>query len=159
VTSSIVILTEVALSPEDAARLVGLHADEKPAYRVLVSENAHRGLLAEVVDRLSLLELREAVDAVRHRDDFTPQDAAVALQESLEALRAAGAASAEGEVVSEDPISALEQAVAGSAADEVHVVTVPHAVEDTFHRDWGSKARERLGVPVLHVYAGSSWTN
>jgi hypothetical protein len=37
------------------------------------------------------------------------------------------------------------------------VVTSPHAVEDTFHRDWASKARESLGVPVLHVYAGSSF--
>ena len=54
---------------------------------------------------------------------------------------------------------ALEGAVAATGADEVHIVTVPHAVEDTLHTDWGTKARERLGVPVLHVYAGSSWTN
>ena len=157
-TSSIVILTEVALSADDAVRLVGLHADERPAYTVLVSENAHRGLLAEVLDRLSLLELREAVDAVRHRDDFTVEDAAAALEASLTALRNAGAA-AEGQVVSDDPITALEGAVAAHDADEVHIVTVPHAVEDTLHTDWGTKARERLGVPVLHVYAGSSWTN
>jgi hypothetical protein len=158
VTSNIVILTEVALSAEDAARLVRLHADDSPTYTVLVSENAHRGLLAEVVDRLSLLELREAVHAVRRRDDFTPADARVALDESLDALRAVGA-TADGEVTSDDPITALERAVQARAADEVQIVTVPHAVEDTFHTDWGTKARERLGVPVLHVYAGSSWTN
>jgi len=158
VTTNIVILTEVALSPDDAARLVGLHADDQPSYTVLVSENAHRGLLAEVVDRLSLLELREAVDALRHRDDFTVEDAALALEQSLAALRAEGV-TAEGEVVSDDPIEALERAVGAHDAQEAHIVTVPHAVEDTFHRDWGSRARERLGVPVLHVYAGSSWTN
>jgi hypothetical protein len=27
-------------------------------------------------------------------------------------------------------------------------------VQDTFHTDWASEARERLGVPVLHVYTG-----
>jgi hypothetical protein len=158
VTSSIVILTEVALSADDAARLVGLHADDGPVYTLLISENAHRGLLAEVLDRLSLLELREAVDAVRRKDDFTVEDATAALVASLEALRGAGA-TVEGEVVSDDPITALERAVAAHDADEVNIVTVPHAVEDTLHTDWGTKARERLGVPVLHVYAGSSWTN
>lgn len=157
-TTSIVILTEVALSKDDAARLVALHAADQPRYRVLVSENAHRGLLAEVVDRLSLLELREAVDAVRGRDDFTVEDATAALESSLAALRAEGV-EADGEVVSDEPIQALERAVATYDAQEAHIVTVPHAVEDTFHRDWGSRARERLGVPVLHVYAGSSWTN
>lgn len=155
---NIVILTEVALSEDDAVRLFQLHADDDPAYTVLVSENAHRGLLSEVVDRLSLLEWREAVDAVRGRDDFTVEDAGEALETSLAALRAAGA-KAQGEVVSDDPITALESAVATHSADEVQIVTVPHAVEDTLHTDWGSKARERLGVPVLHVYAGSSWTN
>jgi hypothetical protein len=39
----------------------------------------------------------------------------------------------------------------------VVVVTRPHAVEDTFHRDWASRARERLGVPVLHVYGGTTF--
>jgi hypothetical protein len=158
VSLNIVILTEVALSDDDAKRLFQLHADDDPAYTVLVSENAHRGLLAEVVDRLSLLEWREAVDAVRGRDDFTVEDATVALEKSLAAVRATGAP-AEGEVVSDDPVTALERAVAAHTADEVQIVTVPHAVEDTLHRDWASKARERLGVPVLHVYAGSSWTN
>jgi hypothetical protein len=48
-------------------------------------------------------------------------------------------------------------ALAATGAGEVVVVTRPHAVEDTFHTDWASRARERLGVPVLHVYAGSNW--
>lgn len=155
---SIVILTEVALEDGDARRLVALHADAEPTYTVLVSENAHRGLLPEVLDRLSLLEVREALDAVRRRDDFTPADAEEALTHSLAALRAAGA-TADGQVTSDDPVTALERTVTDLGADEVQIVTVPHAVEDTFHRDWASKARERLGVPVLHVYAGSSWTN
>ena len=57
-----------------------------------------------------------------------------------------------------DPVAALMRITGGDAESwEAVVVTRPHAVEDTFHRDWASKARELLGVPVLHVYAGSSF--
>jgi hypothetical protein len=48
----------------------------------------------------------------------------------------------------------LESEVTRLHASEVIVVTEPHAVEDTFHTDWASRARETLGVPVLHMYAG-----
>ena len=42
--------------------------------------------------------------------------------------------------------------------DEAYVefVTDPHAVEDTFRRDWASKARDALDLPVLHLYRGTS---
>jgi hypothetical protein len=48
----------------------------------------------------------------------------------------------------------LLEEVGRLGAQEVVVVTEPHAVEDTFHTDWASRAREALGVPVLHMYAG-----
>jgi hypothetical protein len=37
------------------------------------------------------------------------------------------------------------------------VITRPHAVADTFHTDWANKAQDQLGVPVLHLYAGSGF--
>jgi hypothetical protein len=165
---AIVVLTEQALSPSDASRLTALHAGTDVAFHVLVPADTERSLLSDVLDHLSLLELREALDAVRGHDDVTRTGAGQALDASLAALRAAGA-KADGEVVSGDPVSALETALKTalksapqatpqpSSVEEVVVVTRPHAVEDTFHTDWASKARERLGVPVLHVYAGSSW--
>jgi hypothetical protein len=39
-------------------------------------------------------------------------------------------------------------------ASEVVIVTEPLAIQDTFHTDWASRAREELGLPVLHMYAG-----
>ena len=54
----------------------------------------------------------------------------------------------------DDPLPTLVEEVGRLDASEVVVVTEPHAVEDTFHTDWASKARETLGVPVLHMYAG-----
>ena len=46
--------------------------------------------------------------------------------------------------------------MADRVADEVVVVTTPHALEDTFHTDWASRARDELHVPVMHLYAGTS---
>jgi hypothetical protein len=153
---SIVVLTEETLSEEDARRILALHADENPAYTVLVPADTGRNLLADVLDHLSLLELREALEAVRGHEDYTPAEAGEALTRTLEALRRFGAR-AGGEVVEGDPVAALMRVTGGEGDWEVVVVTRPHAVEDTFHRDWASRARELLGVPVLHVYAGSSW--
>jgi hypothetical protein len=156
VTASIVVLTEQALGSDDAARLVGLHADDHPRYRVLVPADTRKNLLADVLDHLSLLELRRALDAVRRHDDSTRDSAEKALTTSLEQLRAAGA-TADGTIIQGDPVAAVAAALAQEPADELVVVTRPHAVEDTFHTDWASRAREQLGLPVLHVYAGSNW--
>ncbi|GLY17493.1 hypothetical protein LWF15_17800 [Kineosporia rhizophila] len=154
-TPSILVLTEVALSDEDALRLTSVHADDesgRPAYHLLVPADVERNLLADVLDHLSLFQLREALEAVRGEDEPTRTEAADALARSLAAFSRAGW-TATGEVIEGDPVKVLQQ----HSADEVIVVTRPHAVEDTFHTDWASRAREALGVPVLHVYAGSSF--
>ncbi|MFN0283807.1 MAG: hypothetical protein ACKVZ6_17775 [Kineosporiaceae bacterium] len=152
----IVLLTEQALAPGDAERITAFHADESPAYHVVVPADTERSLLVDVLNHLSLLELREALDAVRGHDEPTRAEADLALAASLTELRAVGAV-ADGEVVSGDPVDTLAAQIAATGATEVIIVTRPHAVEDTFHTDWASRARESLGVPVLHVYAGSSW--
>lgn len=157
---AILVLTEVALTEADATRLTSVHADDdagQPAYHLLVPADVERNLLVDVLDHLSLLELRAALEAVRGEDEPTRQDARKALAASLSAFAAAGVV-ATGEVVEGDPVAALgKQVGADRPTDEVMIVTRPHAVEDTFHRDWASRAREALGVPVLHVYAGSSF--
>jgi hypothetical protein len=140
VSTSIVVLTEQALTAADAARLTGLH-EPSTRYRVLVPADTQRSLLADVLD---------------HHEDVDRVQAGMALDASLTELHAVGVVAA-GTVVDGDPIAALTQALTTEPADEVIVVTRPHAVEDTFHTDWASRARERLGVPVLHVYTGSSW--
>ena len=154
---AIVILTEEALTAADAERLTALHADEAVRYRVLVPADVERNLLADVLDHLSLFQLREALEAARGEDEPTRAEAAVALKQSVAALIGAGVP-AEGVVIEGDPVVALQNEVSSdSTTQEVMVITRPHAVEDTFHRDWASKAREVLGVPVLHVYTGSSF--
>jgi hypothetical protein len=156
VVQSIVVLAERALSSGDAQRLVALHDPERPSFRVLVPVGASRNVLVAVLDYLSLLEPREAAEAVEGHPEPTSQQAADDVETSVAMLKELGV-EASGEVVDGgDPLTAVEAAVR-EGAEEVIVVTTPHAVEDTLHTNWASEARKRLGVPVLHVYAGSSW--
>ncbi len=155
----IVILTEQALDTGDAGRILALHNGEDLDYHVLVPADTRRNLLVDVIDHLSLLQLREALDAVLGREpggDAARLSAQQALTASLAALRNSGK-SAEGQVTQDDPLPAVKAEVDRLGAREVVVVTRPHALEDTFHRDWASRARDELGVPVLHVYAGTTF--
>jgi len=159
VADLIVILTEQALDTGDAGRILALHNGEDLDYHVLVPADTRRNLLVDVIDHLSLLQLREALDAVLGREpggDAARLSAQQALTASLAALRNSGK-SAEGQVTQDDPLPAVKAEVDRLGAREVVVVTRPHALEDTFHRDWASRARDELGVPVLHVYAGTTF--
>ncbi len=154
----IVVLTEEALGEDDAARIAALHEGEVLDYRVLVPADTQRNLLVDVLNHLSLFELRKALR--EFRGDPSQREARLTATEALEASLAAlegRGMSAAGEVTDDDPIPALLTAVSQHDAREVIVVTRPHAVEDTFHRDWASRAREVVGVPVLHVYAGTTF--
>jgi hypothetical protein len=162
---TIVILTEDALTDADAEHILSLHEGEDVDYRVLVPADTDRHVVASIIDHLGLGELREAWEDLIGREP-TPQEAtetaAEQLAESLSLLRAAGVA-ADGVVTEDDPLPALRDAVRASGGPtgpdgvrEVVVVTYPHAVADTFHSDWASRAREELRVPVLHLYSGTS---
>ncbi len=155
---TIVVLTEDTLTAADVAHIVALHAEDDVDYRVVVPADTERNLLVSVVDHLGLGELRQALDEVLGREPEPAQVKAQASEQlagSIAAFRAAGQV-ADGAVVDDDPIPVLSDEVARGGVREIVVVTYPHAVEDTFHRDWASRARDRLQVPVLHLYAGTS---
>ncbi|WP_277213715.1 hypothetical protein [Isoptericola croceus] len=154
---TVVVLTEDALTSADVEHITSLHPDEDVAYRVLVPADTEHNVVASVLDHLGMLELRAAWDDLLGREPNPEQATTTAAEqvvESVELLRAAGV-TAQGEVTQDDPLPALRAAVA-TGAQEIVVVTYPHAVEDTFHTDWASKARDTLQVPVLHLYAGTS---
>jgi len=158
VTDTILVLTEDTLADSDVRHIVELHADETLAYRVLVPADTDRPLVPWIVDALSMGELREAWDRATGHEPSRAQARATAAEQiagSIAAFAAAGR-EATGQVTDDDPLPALRSAVAGGDVREVVVVTYPHMVEDTFHTDWASRAREQLHVPVLHLYAGTS---
>ena len=151
---AVIVLTEEALKAIDVEKIIALHGDEDATYRILVPADTDRNMLSSFLNHLSLFEMREALES------FTPvdrqeahADAETALSASLALFDEAGV-TATGELTGDDPMPMLESEVARLHAREVIVVTEPHAVEDTFHTDWASRARETLGVPVLHMYAG-----
>jgi hypothetical protein len=155
---TVLVLTEDTLTAADVAHITALHTEADVDYRVLVPADTERNLLVSVVDHLGLGELRKALDEVLGREPGPAQVKAQASEQlagSVAAFEAAGQV-ADGSVVGDDPIPVLADEVAGGGVREIVVVTYPHAVEDTFHRDWASRARDRLRVPVLHLYAGTS---
>ena len=157
-STRIVILTEDALGPADVEHITSLHPADT-TYEVLVPADTERNLLVSLIDHLSLGELREAMDDVLGREPEPAHAVATAeeqLASSVALLREAGVR-AEGTVLDEDPLPPLRTAIADRHQNtEIVVVTLPHALEDTFRRDWASRAREELHVPVLHLYLGTS---
>ena len=156
---TVALLIEQGLSRIDADEVVGLRDQtaEITNYWVVlpVDEAAHRvetslGAMAAnepfggapvLMPDLDLEEIRREVI----------EESNAALAQSIESLRAAGASNVDGEVTNLDPVDAVTKAVAAHTADEVVVFTRPHLVAEFFHVDWTSRARKRLGVPLLHL--------
>lgn len=157
-TETILVLIEDTLAPVDVEHLLALHPGETLEYRVLVPADTDRPLIPTIIDDLGLGELRQAWDRLRGREPSQKEAKATAdeqLAGSIAAFAAAGR-EATGEITADDPIPAAKAAIEAGQAREVAVVTYPHMFDDTFHRDWASRAREVLQVPVLHLYSGTS---
>ena len=150
----ILLLSEDALVDHDATRIAQLHGDEDVEIHLLIPADAEHNRLIEALDEVALGNLREALDD----DDPTPEqaehEAMHAVNESLTRLTAAGL-SARGSVTGSDPVPAAVEAVRQDDADEVIVVTPPHIIQSGLHRDWASRLRDDLELPVLHVVSGT----
>jgi hypothetical protein len=148
-----VLMIEKPLVPAEVEMVTTLHGDEPVSFVVLMQPRGDQDRLLRAVDDVALGYLEDAArenDVPEGQDAFPPAERALA--HSLEALRQAGA-QAEGEVVEDHPLDALRTVVERTGADEVIVLTAPHFVEEFFHRDWTSRARHKVGVPVLKLFA------
>lgn len=151
-----VLMIEKPLSPEDVEFVTTLHGDEAISFVVLMQPRGDQAdALLRAIDDVAFGELKEA-----SQEGDVPEGAAarqpaeLALEHSLAALRAQGS-QATGRVVEEHPLDGLKAVVDEAGADEVIVLTEPHYVEEFFHRDWASRARHKVGVPVLKLFAHS----
>jgi hypothetical protein len=154
----VVLLVEQALSAQDAARVRGLHdsIEEPVTYHVLVpvEDSATQiesgmGALAggEVLATPTVFMDPDAIEEIKHE---LLDAARAAVRDSVAHLEGAGA-KAVGDIVSVDPIQALAKKVGDVDAREAIILTRPHVVSEFFHLDWTSRARRKLGVPVLHL--------
>ncbi|MER6419631.1 indole-3-glycerol phosphate synthase [Streptomyces sp. NPDC001137] len=149
-------MIEKALTSADVEFVTSLHGDEEVSFHVLLQPRGDQAdRLLRAIDDVALGELDEVA-----REGDVPEGAAAkdfgerALEVSLQALTAAGS-SAEGRLIEDHPLDALKALVDEIDADEVIVLTDPHYVEEFFHRDWASRARHKVGVPVLKLFSHS----
>jgi hypothetical protein len=154
----VVLLVEQTLTAQDAAQIRSLHEDieEQVLYHLLVpvEDSAARieagiGTLGtgEVMGAPALLSDPEALAEMQQDLLDVARDA---VSTSVAALEAAGG-KAVGETLSVEPIHGLAAKVAEVDAREAIILTRPHVVTEFFHLDWTSRARRKLGVPVLHL--------
>ncbi|MFH9424388.1 indole-3-glycerol phosphate synthase [Streptomyces sp. NPDC017529] len=146
-------MIEKPLTPADVEFVTTLHGDDQVSFVVLMQPRGKQDLLLRAIDDVALGEFE---DAVREGDE--PEGAQAeppagrALSYTLAALRATGA-EAVGQIVEDHPLDLLRSVVDETGADEVIVLTAPHFVEEFFHRDWASRARHKVGVPVLKLFS------
>jgi hypothetical protein len=154
----VVLLVEQALSVQDAAQVRGLHdsIEEPVTYHVLVpvEDSATQiesgmGALAggEVLATPTVYLDPDAIEDIKHE---LLDAARTAVRDSVANLEKAGG-KAVGDIVGVDPIEALAKKVGDVDAREAIILTRSHVVSEFFHLDWTSRARRKLGVPVLHL--------
>lgn len=155
----IVILTEEPLGADDRLNIERLVDGAETGLVVLVPANTERHLLVDFLENLSMLDIAKAFrELTAHTPDPTQEraQAAETLAVSLAALEGLGTG-VTGEIVDGGAVNGLVAKVRETGAGQAVVITRPHAVADTFHTDWANKAQDQLGVPVLHLYAGSGF--
>jgi hypothetical protein len=157
-TYDVVLLVEQALTPADAQQVRSLHSeiDDPVVYHVLLPLEDAAARIEASLGTLGAGDLMAApalamndVDIEKLRRECEEHSSSD-LQRTLTALAAAGA-KATGKVTSEPPVDALAALVAAVDAREAIILTRPHVVAEFFHVDWTSRARRKLGVPVLHL--------
>ena len=159
---AVVLLIEQALTPADAAQVRGLHQelDDDPTievqYHVLLPmADAAAAVEASlgVIGGADLIAppITPSPDEIeRLRGEYREQ-AERDLAATREALVAAGAIIGSVSIVTEPPVDALIGKVKQVDGRESIILTRPHLVAEFFHVDWTSRARRKLGVPVLHL--------
>lgn len=157
-TYDVVLLVEQAMSKRDAEQVRSLHNEiaDQVIYHVLMPledaaarVEASVGMLGagDVMSAPGLALTEEELAAVREEcRERSDHD----LTTTLSALAAAGA-TAKGAVTGAPPVDALADKVTEVGAREAIILTRPHVVAEFFHVDWTSRARRKLGVPVLHL--------
>ncbi|WP_416954210.1 hypothetical protein ACNKF0_17970 [Nocardioides sp. T5] len=157
-TYDVVLLVEQALTPADAKQVRSLHTEiEDPVvYHVLLPLEDAAARIEASLGTLGAGDLMAApalamndvdIEALRREcEEHSSSD----LHKTLLAMHDAGG-TAQGKVTSEPPVDALAALVAAVDAREAIILTRSHVVAEFFHVDWTSRARRKLGVPVLHL--------
>jgi hypothetical protein len=157
-TYDVVLLVEQPLSADDAQQIRSLHQDiEDPVfYHVLLPVEDAAARVESAMGSIAASEVLASPALVMDNEEIQEvqrellDQARTACTGCVEKMVQTGA-EVEGEVVSADPVDALAAKVAEVHAAEAIILTRKHVVAEFFHLDWTSRARRRLGVPLLHL--------
>ena len=157
-TYDVVLLVEQPLSLQDARQVRSLHSDvaDPLRYHVLLPVEDAAARVESALGSIAASEVLATPAMVMDSENLEAMQ-----RELLDQARAdvgdcvdrlgTDGCNVSGEVVTADPIEALAAKVQEVHAAEVIVLTRPHVVAEFFHLDWSSRARRKLGVPVLHL--------
>ncbi len=154
----VILLIEQPFTATDATNVRSLHEDiEDPVrYHVMLPVEDASARVESAMGTLAMGEMLAAPVAEVGDSDLEElrkellDTCRAGVDSTVKAIEAAGGR-ATGEPVTSDPINALIAKVTEVDAREVIILTRPHVVSEFFHVDWTSRARRKLGVPVLHL--------
>lgn len=157
-TYPVVLLVEQAMSELDARQVLSLHEQivDQVTYHLLLPVDDAAARVEASLGTLGAGDLLSApamgvseidIESVRQECRL---EAERALAASIVAITEAGG-HAEGWTITDAPVDALAEQVEELDAREAIVLTRPHLVAQFFGVDWASRARRKLGVPVLHL--------
>lgn len=157
-TYDVVLLVEQPLSMQDVRQVRSLHEEitDPVRYHVLLPVEDAAARVETAMGSLAASEVLASPTLVLDNENL--QEVQRELLEKgrgdvsacIDRLARCGG-DATGELVTADPVEALAAKVAQVHAAEAIILTRSHVVAEFFHVDWSSRARRKLGVPVLHL--------
>jgi hypothetical protein len=157
-TYDVVLLVEQPLSAGDAAQVRSLHGDvEDPVrYHVLLPVEDAAARVESAMGSIAASEVLASPALVMDTDNIEEVQRELLAQARtdcdgcVDKLKGQGA-DVTGEVTSLEPIDALSAKVSEVQAAEAIILTRKHVIAEFFHVDWTSRARRKIGVPILHL--------
>ena len=154
----VAVLIEQPFRGDDAKILPSLHEglEGKVVYHVLLPREEAPAVLESTLGSLNagdLMGMPPVTYTPEELEEFRQQasrECAEDLAATVSSIEQQGR-DAVGHMVVKDPVDTLVSVVTNTGANEVVILTQPHLVAEFFHLDWTSKARKRLGVPILHL--------
>ena len=150
----VALLIERQLAELDADQVVALHEglDDTVRYHLLLPVDTSASMLASSMSALGAGQIMTISDAdVIAEVQNELSSAGRAELEASAALLTERGQKVTATLTEDDPIEALGELVAETAAAEAIILTEPHVVREFLHLDWTSRAQRKLDVPTLHL--------
>lgn len=153
------LVVEKAITQHDLDYVVGLH-EENPedgldpeSYVIVVPVGKENGKVLATLDDLALGNFKGAEED-GHDEPLNEAvvEARDIMSATVDAFQRAGK-QATGELLVGPAVDGLKSVAAKYGVDEIIVLTVPHLVEEFFHRDLATRLRKATDLPTLRLMA------